>query len=256
MSDGDTIYALSTAPGRAGIAVVRLSGPRPRRRWRALAGTRAAAAPCAARAVSRSRERRRRSTTAWRCFFPRRASVTGEDVAELHVHGSRAVVAALFEALAPPGIAPGRARRVHAPRLPQRQARSHRGRRRSPISSRRKPRRSGARRCGSSTGALGRLAEGWRARLLRAQARLEAAIDFPDEDLPAGLMGGGARGGAALARRDRRASRRRASRRAAARRRGGRDPRAAQCRQVEPDERAGAARRGDHRSHAPARRAT
>ena len=63
-------------------------------------------------------------------WFPGPASATGEDVAEFHVHGGRAVLAALFAALSVVReCARRRARRIHAPRLRERQARSHRSRR-------------------------------------------------------------------------------------------------------------------------------
>ena len=82
-------------------------------------------APCPA---ARSRERRASSTTALVLWFPAPRSVTGEDVAELHLHGSRAVLAAVDGGAARPGTAPRRARRIHPPRLSQRQARSDPGR--------------------------------------------------------------------------------------------------------------------------------
>ena len=110
-----TRFALSTAPGRAGIAIVRLSGPGGGEALVALAGqlppprharSPAFAIPTAAKP----------SMTASR-LFPGARSVTGEDVAELQIHGSRAVVAALLEALGRGPVTAGRARRIHAPRF-------------------------------------------------------------------------------------------------------------------------------------------
>jgi tRNA modification GTPase len=183
MSDGDTIYALSTAPGRAGIAVLRLSGALAAPALAALAG--AVPAPREARLV-RLRDGGEIIDRGLALYFPAPRSVTGEDVVELHVHGSRAVVAALFEALARHGLrlaepgeftrraflngkldlaaAEGLADLVAAETAMQRRQALH-----------------------QLGGALGRLTEGWRTRLLAAQARLEAAIDFPEEDLPPGL---------------------------------------------------------------------
>ena len=71
----------------------------------------------------------RSSTRRWRCGFPAPHSETGEDIAELQLHGGRAVIAAMLDALgAHRGPAPGRGRRIHPARLRERQARSHRGR--------------------------------------------------------------------------------------------------------------------------------
>src|SRR5690348_2411472 len=94
----DTIYALATAAGRAGIAVVRISGP---------------AAGRAITALTRHPVPRARSAVLRRfvdfehaiidegllLWFPAPASFTGEDVAELHVHGGRAVLDRLLAAL-------------------------------------------------------------------------------------------------------------------------------------------------------------
>src|SRR4051794_30242187 len=102
MAEGDTIYALATAPGRAGIAVVRASGPEAGPALRTLAGR-----------LPRPRHATRARFHApdgeaiddgLALYFPAPASVTGEDVAEFHVHGGRAVLAALFEALAGQGL--------------------------------------------------------------------------------------------------------------------------------------------------------
>ncbi|HXQ53560.1 MAG TPA: tRNA uridine-5-carboxymethylaminomethyl(34) synthesis GTPase MnmE [Stellaceae bacterium] len=185
MSDGDTIYALSTAPGRAGIAVVRLSGLLAAPALRALAGT--VPPPRHAQLAHFHDESGEEIDRGLMLFFPAPASVTGEDVAEFHVHGSRAVVAALFEALARLGLRlaePGEFTRraflngkldlAEAEALADLVAAETSAQRRQALR--------------QLSGALGQLTEAWRARLIDAQARLEAAIDFPDEDLPAGLM--------------------------------------------------------------------
>src|SRR4051812_4484821 len=93
-----TIFALATAPGRAGIAVVRISGAATRAALQALG-----VAPRAPRRAQRARfldpatgEPIDDGLLLW---FPAPASFTGEEVAELHVHGSRAVIATLTEAL-------------------------------------------------------------------------------------------------------------------------------------------------------------
>jgi tRNA modification GTPase len=184
---GDTIFALASAPGKAGIAVVRLSGPGAAAALADLAGD--LPPPRQARHV-RLRDPLSGETIddAIALFFPAPKSYTGEDVAELHIHGSRAVLAALFEILAAreglrlaePGeytkraflnfkldltAAEGLADLVEAETAAQRkQARLQ------------------------LDGAFGRLCEDWRGRLLRAQAQLEAEIDFAEEDLPQALI--------------------------------------------------------------------
>jgi tRNA modification GTPase len=183
MDESDTIFALATAPGRAGIAVVRLSG----------AGAGPALAALAGRVppprIARLAEFRDPGTgetidRGLALFFPGPASVTGEDVAELQVHGSRAVVAALLDALAAsPGLRlaePGEFTRrgFHNGKLDLTAAEGLADLIAAETAAQR---RQALLQLG---GALGRLYEGWRIRLLGAQARLEAAIDFPDEDLP------------------------------------------------------------------------
>ena len=110
MSDHDTIFALSTAPGRSGVAVVRVSGPRSRAALAALGGP---ADPEARRAVLvdlRSPEGGGTIDRALVLAFAEPHSFTGEDVVELHLHGGPAVVRAALEALA--GIDPRKAQVV------------------------------------------------------------------------------------------------------------------------------------------------
>src|SRR6202035_79929 len=117
-------------------------------------------------------------------FFPAPRSFTGEDVAELHVHGSRAVVAALIDALVRlPGLRlaePGEFTRrafengkldlTAAEGLADLVAAETSAQRRQALR--------------QLEGELGRLYESWRARLLRALAHVEAEIDFPEDGLP------------------------------------------------------------------------
>jgi tRNA modification GTPase len=116
-------------------------------------------------------------------WFPAPRSVTGEDVAELQVHGSRAVVEALIAVLARMGLRlaePGEFTRraffndkldlVQAEAIADLTAAETDEQRRQALR--------------QLDGALGALYHGWSSRLLRALAHLEAAIDFPDEDLP------------------------------------------------------------------------
>lgn len=182
-----TIFALATAPGRAGVAVVRVSGPAAGDALRALTG-RALPDPRMATLVRLSQpgggETLDDALVLW---FPAPRSFTGEDVVELHLHGGRAVVGGVIGALgsiaglrlAEPGeftrrafengkfdltAAEAVADLVHAETAAQRRQALR-----------------------QMAGALGALYEGWRTRLLRALAHLEADIDFPEEDLPGGV---------------------------------------------------------------------
>jgi tRNA modification GTPase len=178
----DTIFALATAPGRAGVAVLRLSGPAAGAALAALAGK----LPPARRA---SRARFRDSAgelidDGLALFFPAPRSLTGEDVAELHIHGSRAVIAALIAALgARPGLRlaePGEFTRrafengkldlTAAEGVADLVAAETAAQRRQALR--------------QLSGELGRLYDGWRMRLMQALAHLEAEIDFPEEGLP------------------------------------------------------------------------
>src|SRR5947207_5562833 len=100
----DTIYALSSAPGRAAIAVVRVSGPRAGDALRALTGE--ALPPPRMANVRQLKDSSGESIDqALVLCFPKPASATGEDVAEFHLHGGRAVVDAVLHALAAlPGL--------------------------------------------------------------------------------------------------------------------------------------------------------
>ena len=178
-----TIFATATAAGRAGLAVVRVSGPGAADALAALAGE----TPPPRRAV---RRRLRHPVSgdalddALVLWFRGPASFTGEDVAEFHLHGGRAVAAAVLDALATlPGLRPAEAgeftRRAFdngkldltaVEGLADLVAAETEAQRRQALR--------------QLDGELGRLYDGWRARLLGALAHVEAAIDFPDEDLP------------------------------------------------------------------------
>ncbi len=181
----DSIYALSTAPGRAGLAMVRLSGPGAGPALTALAG-RLPPPRLASRAVLRDTAGVA-IDDALVLWFPGPASFTGEDVAEFHIHGGKAVLAALLAALAQrPGL------RLAAPGEFTRRAFQHgkldltaaEGLADLIDAETEAQRRQGLR---QMQGELGRLYESWRSRLLRGLAHVEADIDFPEEDLPDGI---------------------------------------------------------------------
>ncbi|MBL8559508.1 MAG: tRNA uridine-5-carboxymethylaminomethyl(34) synthesis GTPase MnmE [Hyphomonadaceae bacterium] len=180
-----TIFALASGPGRAGVAVLRISGPDA---GRAVAALTARALPEPRRAV-----RRRFHDAAGDIiddglllWFPAPASFTGEDVAELQVHGGTAIIAALSEALSALGLrhaGPGDFTRrafengkldlTAAEAIADLVDAETEGQRRQALR--------------QMQGELAALYDGWRAQLLGALALIEAEIDFPDEDLPDAL---------------------------------------------------------------------
>lgn len=98
LTAGDTIFALSSGRPPAAIAVIRVSGPRAGEALRCLAGT----IPPPRRAVladlrGEDGDVLDRGLILW---FPGPESATGEDCAEFHLHGGRAVIAAVERALA------------------------------------------------------------------------------------------------------------------------------------------------------------
>ncbi len=183
----DTIFALATPPGRSGIAVIRLSGP---------------GAPAAAEALAggplppprRAGLRRLRDADgapideALVLSFPGPGSFTGEDVVELHCHGSRAVVRAVTDRLATlPGLRPAEAgeftrRALIAGRMTLAEveglgdlldAETERQRRQS---------------FSLFDGAVAARVARWRAALVSALALCEAAIDFVEDDIPEDIL--------------------------------------------------------------------
>lgn len=186
MSLTDTIFALASGAGRAGIAVIRVSGPQASAALLALAG---APLPPPRRAVRRTLadQNGAQLDDGLILWFPAPASFTGEDVAELHIHGGPAVIEGVSKALADvPGLRlsrPGEFTRrafengkldlTEAEGLADLINAETEGQRRQALR--------------QMAGELGRLYENWRARLIQALALLEAAIDFPDEDLPENL---------------------------------------------------------------------
>jgi tRNA modification GTPase len=95
----DTIFALSTGSGAAGIAIIRVSGPETRLAVERLAG-RVPLPRMATLRVLRDPERNEPIDSAVVLFFPGPHSFTGEDLAEFQVHGSLAVIRHLLRCLA------------------------------------------------------------------------------------------------------------------------------------------------------------
>jgi len=187
--DRDTIFALSSGRPPAAIAVIRVSGPRagvaleqligrlPAPRWASLARVRN---PESAEVIDEG-------LALW---FPAPRSETGEDMAELQVHGGRAVIAAVLAALGKlPGLRPadageftrrafenGRMDLTAVEGLADLVAAETEAQRRQAFRHLR--------------GLLGERAESWRQRLIEVLALAEAGIDFSDEgDVPKDLLG-------------------------------------------------------------------
>jgi tRNA modification GTPase len=186
--EGDTIFAPATGGGRAGIAIIRISGSRAAEALTRLTGLNAWV-PRRATNVRLRASDGEVLDCGLGLWFPAPASFTGEDVAELHVHGGRAVVAAALSALgAICGLRPAEAgeftrRAFENGKLDLTQAEALA----DLVAAETAAQRRQALR--QLDGALGRLYERWRDRLIGAMARLEATIDFADEDLPDGLDG-------------------------------------------------------------------
>ncbi len=181
MTSSDTIYAVSSSAGKAGIAVVRVSGAGARQVVTAATG----GLPAPRRAVVRKirdpdgGELLDRAVVLW---LPGPNSATGEDVAEFHVHGSAAVISGLFTAFnnirglrpAEPGeftrraFANGRMDLVEAEGLADLlNARTSRQRQQA---------------VHHLMGGASSVYEEWRLKLLTILARVEAAVDFVEEE--------------------------------------------------------------------------
>ena len=184
MSAADTIYALASGAAAGAVAVLRLSGPGTGEAVRRLAGS--LPPP---RRVSLRRLRAPDGETldhALVLWFPGPASYTGEDAAELHLHGGRSVIAGVMEALTAAGLreaepgeftrraflhgkmdltaAEGIADLVAAETAAQRRQALH-----------------------QADGGLAKLYGGWAERLARLLAHQEAAIEFAEDGLPTDL---------------------------------------------------------------------
>lgn len=181
----DTIFALATSGGRSGVAVLRVSGP--------MAGTIAETVsgplPHPRKAVLRKFYDQNRNLIdhGLLLWFPAPNSFTGEPVIEFHLHGGHAVVESMLQTLSRmqstrPACAGEFTRRAFehgkldltaVEGLSDLVAAETDAQRRQALR--------------QMEGGLGNIYDGWRRRLLQAQAYMEAEIDFSDEELPEGL---------------------------------------------------------------------
>ncbi|HVM85129.1 MAG TPA: tRNA uridine-5-carboxymethylaminomethyl(34) synthesis GTPase MnmE [Candidatus Binatia bacterium] len=183
-----TIFAPATPAGRSGVAVIRISGPEAGSALQAVTG-RTLPHPRVATLAKLINPRLRDEILddGLVLWFPGPASFTGEDVAELQVHGGPAVIAAITEALLSLGLKPaepgaftrrafdhGKLDLTEVEGLADLIAAETEAQRRQALR--------------QLEGALGVRIETWRGALLGALAHIEAAIDFPEEDLPSGLV--------------------------------------------------------------------
>ncbi|MFN9336814.1 MAG: tRNA uridine-5-carboxymethylaminomethyl(34) synthesis GTPase MnmE [Alphaproteobacteria bacterium] len=184
MSAADTIYALATGAAAGAVAVLRLSGPGTAEAVRRLAGS---LPPPRHASLRRLRapdgETLDHALVLW---FPGPASYTGEDAAELHLHGGRSVIAGAIDALAVAGLRqaePGEFTRrafLHgkmdltaAEAIADLIAAETAAQRRQALH--------------QADGGLARLYGGWAERLARLLAHQEAAIEFAEDGLPTDL---------------------------------------------------------------------
>ena len=176
----DTIFALSSGLPPAGIAVVRVSGSGAADALATLAGR--LPSPRRASYASLTAKDGTELDRALVLWLPGPATATGEDIAELHLHGGRAVVAAVEGALAGmPGLrraqpgeftrrafGNGRIDLAEAEGLADLLSAETEGQRRAAIA--------------MAGGALSRQVETWRVEVLALSAAVEAVLDFGDED--------------------------------------------------------------------------
>ncbi|TMM48200.1 tRNA uridine-5-carboxymethylaminomethyl(34) synthesis GTPase MnmE [Qipengyuania marisflavi] len=189
----DTIFALSSGALPAGIAVLRISGPKAGALLADLSGDLPPPRMASLRVLRDGDVMLDRALVLW---LPGPATVTGEDLAELHCHGGRAVVAAVETALA----ATDGVRKAEAGEFTRRAFLNGRIDLAEAegladlLTAETELQRRGA--MGSVGGSLSKEVEGWRTTILQLSAQVEAAIDFSDEDdvdtIPASVASEGA----------------------------------------------------------------
>ncbi|MCR8825470.1 tRNA uridine-5-carboxymethylaminomethyl(34) synthesis GTPase MnmE [Pseudosulfitobacter koreensis] len=177
----DTIFALATAQDRAGVAVVRVSGPAAHSVGMQMCGTLPKVGSFAVRPVSSDGDLIDRGLV---LTFAAPHSFTGEDVIELHLHGSIAIIDRVLDTLsafdgvrlAEPGEFTRRALENGKMDLAQVEGLA------DLIDAETEFQRAQAMQ--TVEGALSKVVEDWRARLINAASLLEVTIDFADEDVP------------------------------------------------------------------------
>ncbi|KRW96981.1 tRNA uridine-5-carboxymethylaminomethyl(34) synthesis GTPase MnmE [Paracoccus sp. MKU1] len=176
----DTIFAEATPPGRGGVSVIRLSGPKARAALESLAGPITTPRMASLRALRDGEDLIDRALVIW---FEEGRSFTGEETAELHLHGAPVIANRLSQALLARGL-----RRAEAGEFTKRAFLNGRMDLAEAegladlLSAETEAQRKLAMR--ATEGELGRKADELRAKLIRAGALIEASIDFADEEVP------------------------------------------------------------------------
>jgi tRNA modification GTPase len=178
-----TVFALASGAGRAAVALLRLSGPETPTILRALAGALPSPRRASLRTLRHAGAALDRALVLW---FPAPASYTGEDAAELHLHGGPAVIAAVGDALVALGARPaepgeftrraflhGKLDLIEAEGIADLIAAETEAQRRQALR--------------QAEGGLSARVAGWAQRLTALLARQEAFIEFEEEDLPIDL---------------------------------------------------------------------
>ena len=186
LTDTSTIYAVSTPPGVSGVAIVRISGLGAGKALKKLAGPLPAPRLAALRYI-RQPDRREVVDQALVLWFPGPASFTGEDLAEIHCHGSRAVVQLIGVALeqlgcrpAEPGAFSRRAFDNQKIDLLDAEALDQVIHARDPAMLRIAQGQRGSKRQ--------EIFASWRTDITQLQAACAALIDFPEDDLPEDIL--------------------------------------------------------------------
>ncbi len=184
-----TIYALSSGPGVSGVAVIRVSGKNTAQVIKKLTGSSKLPTPRVATLKKFNKNGQKNlideGVIIW---FPAPNSYTGEDLAEFHVHGSRAVIKAMHSSiskikncrLAEPGEFTKRAFQNGKINLLKAESIS------DLISAETEIQRKQALKIMS--GKSSKEFNSWREKLLKILSHVEAKIDFPDEDLPKNII--------------------------------------------------------------------
>jgi len=183
-----TIYALSTGPGISGLAVIRVSGKNTADVVKKMTGSKLPEARTATLAKFNKNGAKELIDEGVIIWFPGPNSYTGEDLAEFHVHGSRAVIKAMHSAiskikncrLAEPGEFTKRAFQNGKINLLKAESIA------DLISSETEIQRKQALKIMSGKSSDVFLL--WREKLLKILSHVEAKIDFPDEDLPKNII--------------------------------------------------------------------
>lgn len=176
----DLIFAEATPPGRGGVSVIRISGPDARTAVEKLTGSLPRSRHAYLRQIRHGTEVLDQALVTW---FEAGHSFTGEDVAEIHLHGAPVIVRRLGQILTAQGM-----RHAEAGEFTRRAFLNGRmdlseveglG---DLLAAETESQRLMAIR--TSTGELARQADHWRSLLIRAGALVESSVDFADEDVP------------------------------------------------------------------------